>query len=117
MQGKSLTYSTVFQRFYGLLMIVLLLWLTVSPPVAYEAEQDLVELQEAADEADPANPLSNTAEEKAGAGGNTLLEYLHELQAYQPACGTLLSTYKTNPDDLYSAFHPEKVSPPPEQLL
>lgn len=117
MQQRLTTYDQVFQRFHSLLMIVLLVWLTVSTPIVYEVQQDYAAMQDTADESDSTGPFSGTTEEKAEAGSSTLSEYLHEQQHYQPAFSEITSSYKFHPDDLYSAFHPEQLSPPPEHQL
>jgi len=60
------------------------------------------------------NPLSNTTEEKAGNGLNSLNEeYLHDAHASEHNGIFVKSYYKCHATDLYSAFHPELISPPP----
>ncbi|RPD43801.1 MULTISPECIES: hypothetical protein [Chitinophagaceae] len=113
MQAKNNTYDNVLKRFHSLLMMVLLMWLTVSTPFVYEAQQDVLVSQGITDEEVP-NPLTNTNEERVEAGGSNLSEYLHEPHQYQVPSNTIELTYKCHPDDLYSAFHPELLSPPPE---
>ncbi len=108
-------YAESQQRFCSLLMLCLLLWLTVSTPFVYAAQQD-VAVAQGIPGADDDNPLSGTNEEKAETGSNTLSEYLHELLHYQPRFVLRTLSYKCLPDDLYLAFHPELVVPPPDQL-
>lgn len=95
---------------------MLLLWLTVSTPYVYEAQQDVLVSQGLTDEEVP-NPLSNTNEERVETGGNSLSEYLHEPHHYQVPSSIIEVAYKCHPDDLYSAFHPELLSPPPERVI
>ncbi len=114
MHKKPLTYSLDVQRICSLLMTILLVWLTISTPVVYQAQHDTAIEQGLAEE-DAAGPFSNTNEEKAGGSGvSTLSEYLHESDHYQQAFVLISPVYKFHPDDIYAAFHPELISPPPE---
>jgi hypothetical protein len=110
-------YEVTRQRFYSLLMLCLLSWLTICMPFVYEAQQDVAMAQGIAGPDDDGNPLSGANEEKAEAGSNTLSEYLHELPHYQPHVILLTRSYKCSPDDLYQAFHPELVVPPPDKFV
>jgi hypothetical protein len=108
-------YEVAQHRFHSLLMLCLLLWLTVSTPYVYDAQQDVATAQGITDAEDD-NPLSGTNEEKVESGSNNLSEYLHELPHFQPRFVLLTRSYKCLPDDLYLAFHPELVVPPPDGL-
>lgn len=100
--------------------MIALLWLTVSIPFVYsfqqevkkEAAKQIIPSEERTD--DNSNPLSNTNEEKTEGGVNTLSEYLHELHLLEHHFITIVSFYKLHPSDLYLAYHPELVIPPPE---
>lgn len=116
MQKKQVTYSQVRQCFYSLLMMALLLWLTVSTPYVYKAQQEVAAAQGIVDD-DTSNPLSNTNEERVENGASTISEYLHEPHHYVLPYSLVASLYKCHPDDLYSAFHPELLSPPPESRV
>ncbi|MBK6827372.1 MAG: hypothetical protein IPG86_11070 [Chitinophagaceae bacterium] len=66
-------------------MILSLLWLTVSTPVVYAAQQKLEkykQLEKAGafpeTEEDTTNPFGNNTEEKAPSGTNLSEEYLHD---------------------------------------
>lgn len=98
------------------MMLCLLLWLTVSTPVIYDAQQDVATAQGITC-TDDSNPLSGTNEEKAESGVNTLSEYLHDTTHYQPSFTQLEPAYKCHPDEMYAAFHPELVVPPPEAFI
>ena len=63
---------------------------------------------------DNSNPLSNSNEEKTESGVNTLSEYLHEIHITNQPVSILDKYYKCHSSDLYFAFHPELISPPPE---
>lgn len=118
MPAQTLPYGHVYHRFYSLVMMVLLLWLTVCTPYVYDAQQQMAMEQTDADGcSENAGPFSNATEEKAEGGTNSLSEYLQEVHHALPPESMVLSTYKSHPDDLYSAFHPELLSPPPEGLL
>ena len=116
MRQKGFTYEEVRQRFNSLVMVVLLMWLTVSTPFIYESQHDVLVSQGLAEE-DAADPLTGTTEEKVEVGNNTLSEYLHEPHHYNAPSSIVESNYKCHPDDLYSAFHPELLSPPPEHSI
>lgn len=99
----------------SLFMILALSWLTVSTPYVYSAQQQMKVLsQQPADTGDETNPFSNTTEEKSESGVNTLSEYLHDTHHLEHHPVILKKFYKCHPSDLYVAFHPELVSPPPK---
>jgi hypothetical protein len=64
----------------ALLMVVALLWLTISVPFVYAAQQaQQEEVQKQSSNCEDNNPLANTIEEKNESSVNTLSEYLHDL--------------------------------------
>ena len=99
-------------------MLLALVWLTVCLPVVY-AHQQLQKQHALAQQIEvPAdsdtNPLSNTTEEKAGNSINSLSEeYLHEHYHSEHEGMLVKKYYKCHASDLYFAFHPELISPPP----
>lgn len=99
-------------------MLLALVWLTVCLPVVYaqqQAQKQTALLHQVEVPADSeSNPLSNTTEEKAGNGINSLSEeYLHHTHVSEYE-GMLVQTYyKCHAADLYFAYHPELISPPP----
>jgi hypothetical protein len=96
-------------------MITALLWLTVSTPFVYAADQAVKkEVQKNANDREDNNPFSNTTEEKNESSVNTLSEYLHELHLVEQNTSIIVKYYKCHPSDLYFEFHPELISPPPE---
>lgn len=114
-------YSTAM-KLSSTAMLLLLVWLTVCLPVVYaqqqaQAAQALEHHLEVPEDSD-SNPLSNTTEEKAGNGINTLSEeYLHHSH-HSEYMGMVVKTYyKCHATDLYFAFHPELISPPPNGPL
>ena len=98
----------------SLFMIVALCWLTISTPFVYAGQQVKSQSSQSTEKQDSSNPFSNTTEEKNETGVNTLSEYLHDMVHMECFSFTLVKFYKCHPSDLYFAFHPELISPPPE---
>ena len=101
-------------------MIVALLWLTISTPFVYahqqETKKEAAQKHQGTEKTDDSsNPLSNTNEEKSEGGVTTLSEYLLDVQQIEHHFITLSLTYKCHSSDLYLAFHPETISPPPDR--
>ena len=108
-------FSTAL-KLSSLLMLVLLAWLTVSLPFVY-ADQQLQKannLQQCNFPDDNSNPLTNTTEEKTEGGVNSLSEYLHDPHVMEHTSLIITKYYKCHASDLYFAYHPELLSPPPE---
>lgn len=98
----------------SILMMLALLWLALSTPFIYSAEQESKKIQQFANwQADDTNPFSNTTEEKSETS-NSVSEYLHDSEALSHQFVTLDKYFKCHPSDLYFEFHPELISPPPE---
>jgi hypothetical protein len=102
-------------------MVFSLVWLTISLPFVNGAQLQLKFSQERTQQepgsaTDNSNPLSNTIEEKSESGPLSISEYLHDQHASDHIEVTLVNFYKCHPADLYYAFHPELLSPPPEEL-
>lgn len=102
-------------------MIIALLWLTISIPFVYAAQtsqHDLLTQQcENQPEEECSNPLTNTTEEKTGSGINNLSEYLHEAHSLEHGYIIVTKYEKCHADDLYFAYHPELISPPPDAII
>lgn len=97
-----------------LLMLLALAWLTVSLPFVNKSYELGKALTEQTQDDDDCNPLRNTNEEKTESGVNSIAEYLHETPEALQHFSVLLAFQKCHPSDLYFAFHPELLSPPPE---
>lgn len=112
------TYYLFKHKLSSVLMIIALLWLTISIPFVYAAQSshhDLLTLQcEDQPEEECSNPLTNTTEEKTESGANSLSEYLHEAHSLEHGFIILAKFEKCHADDLYFAYHPELISPPPD---
>ena len=100
----------------SVLMLLALAWLTISIPFVYNHQkaQNEISKQQAKSCEDNTNPLSNSNEEKTESGINTLSEYLHETHIAGQLISIIDKYYKCHSSDLYFAYHPELISPPPE---
>lgn len=118
MKKEKNTYGTAL-KLSSLLMVVLLAWLTVSLPYVFASQQAQKEVSKnqllQLPQEEESNPLTNTTEEKTGNGISTLSEeYLHDAHSEEHHPNIVVKYYKCHPSDLYFAFHPELISPPPE---
>lgn len=112
---QSQRIFTTRQMGSSLFMIMALLWLTVSTPFVYKAQQESKkEIQKQSRQADNTNPFSNTTEEKNESSVNTLSEYLHDHPSLENDFIVLTRLYKRYPSAIYCEHHPELLSPPPE---
>ena len=99
----------------SLFMIIALLWLTISTPFVFASQQaQQKEIQKQAGNYEDKNPFSTTTEEKNESSVSTLSEYLHDLNSMNHHFIVLTRIYKCHTSDLYYAYHPELISPPPE---
>jgi len=116
---KSAAYN-IKHRFSSVMMILALVWLTISLPYVYAAQQKLVKentslaKENSAKDANNGNPFANTTEEKAP--GNTTIseEYLHHYEEPVYLSPDKLDHSHHLSYDTYVAFHGELLSPPPE---
>ena len=115
------TYYLFKHRLSSVFMIIALLWLTICTPYVYAAHvaQDDLTAQTfgGSQEDDGSNPLTNTTEEKTESGLNTLSEYLHEAHFLEHGFIIITKYEKCHADDLYFAYHPELISPPPDAII
>jgi hypothetical protein len=93
-----------------------LLWLTVSTPFVFASQQAYQnEIQKLpGGSGEDKNPFSTTTEEKNESSVSTLSEYLHDLNSNNHHFIVLTRIYKCHSSDVYYAYHPELLSPPPE---
>jgi len=99
----------------SLFMIMALLWLTISTPFVFASQQaQQKEIQKQTGSSEDKNPFSTTTEEKNESSASTLSEYLHDLNSANHHFIVLTRIYKCHSSDLYYAYHPELISPPPE---
>ena len=109
------TYN-LLERSSAVFLILALLWLTVSAPFVFAAQQHLQEQQASSYppecQEDSGNPFSNSTEEKAPSS-SVSEEFLHDQEKYT-GLFSLISRYHSNKnDDTYLAFHGELLVPPP----
>lgn len=115
-QSSASPYNPKYKR-YSLLMIVALLWLTISVPFvnAQQAAEQTVEWSVDDNDTGDCDPLTNTTEEGSENGANTLQEeYLHTAHQIEHHFLALTTYYKCHTSDLYFAYHPDTLSPPPD---
>ena len=99
----------------SLFMIMALVWLTISTPFVFASQQaQQKEIQKQAGSSEDRNPFSTTTEEKNESSLSTLSEYLHDLNSMNRHFTVLTRIYKCHTSDLYHAYHPELISPPPK---
>ncbi|TCZ64701.1 hypothetical protein [Flaviaesturariibacter aridisoli] len=118
MKRNRSSYTTA-QKIGSVLLMIALLWLTVSIPFVYRFQQQQkaikasIALEKSADD-DSGNPLSNTNEEKCESGVSMPSEYLHEPLHIEHPSGALSLQYHSYEQDDFVAFHPEFITPPPD---
>jgi hypothetical protein len=102
----------------SIFMILALAWLTISTPFVYASYKDATAATEKQQCEQPAdedcNPFSNTTEEKSHSGLNTLSEYLHDAYHTDHQYSIIDKIHNGHTYDLYFAYHPDLLSPPPE---
>jgi hypothetical protein len=101
----------------AILMIVTLLWLTVSISFVNGAQQKQAALIKASHNQgteDSCNPFANTTEEKAPSSINLSEEYLYHYEEPAHFADTKLNHTHHLLYNVYTAFHGELLSPPPE---
>lgn len=103
-------------------MILALLWLTVSAPVIFSAQQKLVKASQELSqnnfpetEEDGGNPFGNNTEEKAPGGISFAEEFLHEYQQQIHLFTASSSVYAIEEHETYHAYHGELLVPPPNR--
>ncbi len=103
------------RKFHSIVMLLALAWLTVSLPFVYAGQQSQHSVCTPCDAppADEDNPLTNTTEEKTST--NTLSEYLHDTHMADHPASLVVKSYKYHAAELYVAFHPEAICPPPDR--
>ena len=117
-------YSTK-EKFWGVLMILALLWLTICLPIVNDAREQIAKQTASTvplddnpvENCEDSNPLSNSVEEKSSGNSSILEEYLHHALEDLAPDDPELSHIDLHSYDTYIAFHGELLSPPPESLL
>ncbi len=98
------------------MMMLALTWLTISTPFVYASQQQVAaqKAKAGASTEKNSNPFTNTTEEKTESGNPTLSEYLHDVHVHLHYVAPPEQHNKCHSADLYHAFHPELISPPPD---
>jgi hypothetical protein len=117
MTRKHKTYS-ILKMASAVFFIAALLWLTVSVPFVYKAQQDQAQ-SSAKEKAD--NPFAGSEEEaplgsteEKAPGTNTLSEeYLHDHHKQEYFFSVTAQYHKCENAGTYHAFHGELLVPPP----
>ncbi|OSZ80969.1 hypothetical protein CAP36_06955 [Chitinophagaceae bacterium IBVUCB2] len=122
MKRRNKTYS-IFQLGSALVMILALLWLTVSAPFVQASQQALAEhVATSSDNALPvsdndeenSNPFGNNTEEKAPTSSSSFSEeYLHDNHKSDYLFSIISQYRKCENAGTYVAFHGELLVPPP----
>lgn len=115
------TYN-ILQLGSAVLMILLLMWLTISTPFIYASQQELAKSSTssanqtplAGTEEENANPFGSSTEEKTPKNINSLSEeYIHDQHKMDCLFSVDLQYQKTENARTYIAFHGELLVPPP----
>lgn len=112
---------TTAQLVSAIVMILALVWLTVSAPFVYAAQQELAKQQKTEKAASPfagteeesSNPFGNNAEEKAPNTASISEEYIHNSHRIYFSFSIATQYHKCENSDTYIAFHGELLVPPP----
>ena len=111
---------TASQGVSALLMILALLWLTVSLPFTYASQQELakdsIEKKHSAfpsSEEESCNPFSGTEEKAPTSGSQVSEEYLHDNHKSEYLFTIVSTFHKLENAGTYIAFHGELLVPPP----
>ena len=117
MKKKSKPY-TIASLFSAVLMILSLLWLTVSLPFVYESAEQLAK-QERTEHVgsiptpeEESNPFGNTTEEKSPTSTTVSEEYIHDHHKSDYFFSIISSYHKCENADTYIAYHGELLVPP-----
>jgi len=118
--AKEHIYYSLYHKSSSILMILALLWLTVSVPYVFNAQKQLLSQEKqqpvpvnSQQEEEAANPFASTTEEKTPGSGNTLSEFLHEIELLKHPSRNLTRYFMYIRSSLYIAFHGELLVPPP----
>lgn len=123
MNKRKKTY-TIFQKGTSVFLMLTLLWLTVSTPFVFRAQQELAKQQKVLSAADdPAksdcedcneeDSGNNNIEEKVPGSINLAEEFLHDHHITHHFFSVVSLYHKLENAGSYTAFHGELLVPPP----
>lgn len=109
-------------RLSAALMIVTLIWLTISIPFVAAVKEEMTKKDKTSinltytgeTEEGSSNPLNGT-EEKTPGGINLAEEFLHDHSTAEHFIDIVSQYYNTHMPSTYEAFHGELLVPPPNQ--
>lgn len=102
----------------SLIMIIALIWMTVSTPFIYAADKMVTtEVEKNTGDTDDSTALTGATEEKSESSTNTLSEYLNDLLHEFRPFTSVVKVFKCHSSDIYLAFRPELISPPPDHKI
>lgn len=118
---KNRKIYSAFQLVSAVVMILALMWLTVSTPFVYAAQQELAKQQKtekscsplAGTEEESSNPFGNATEEKAPNSTSLSEEFIHSNHRVYFSFSIATQYHKCENVDTYIAFHGELLVPPP----
>jgi hypothetical protein len=121
MKTKGRTYNFL-HLVSAVLMILALLWLTISAPFVYAGQQAIAKQNKTEKPATPltcsdedgTNPFGNNTEEKAPTNGSSFSEeYLHDHHKDDYFFSIISQYHKCENAGTYVAYHGELLVPPP----
>ncbi|MEO6540222.1 MAG: hypothetical protein ABIN74_04485 [Ferruginibacter sp.] len=118
---KSRKVYSVSQLFSAVIMILALMWLTVSTPFVLAHQQGLAKKHKmektttalAGSEEETTKTPGNNTEEKTPGGNSFSEEYLHDNHKTDPFFSVTRQYQKCENAGTYIAFHGELLVPPP----
>jgi len=115
---RPATQYTLRHKLSGILMLLALVWLTVSIPYVYRAQQEIAKAEQqqpASGDDESDNPFANTTEEKTCSSTNMPTEeFLHDHHHELPHHFTEITSDLIHAHEAtYVAFHGEMLCPPP----
>jgi hypothetical protein len=121
--GKAKKIFSLQNKVSAVCMILALLWLTVSAPVVFAAQQKLSKCCSTecssglpVNEEESTNPFGSNTEEKAPSGTSFSEEYLHDSHLHQYFGNEILKHFGCGDATTYIAFHGELLVPPPNAV-
>ncbi len=119
--NKVTNIYSLFNKMAAICMILALLWLTISAPFVFAAQQNLANygqsagdtLPPSASEEESPSPLGNATEEKAPSSSSFSEEYLHDHHTDDHSFSIALQFHKCENMGTYIAYHGELHVPPP----
>lgn len=118
---KAVKRYDILSAVSAICMAAALLWLTVSTPFVFSAQQKLseerktekVSFAQPVNEEESTNPFGGSTEEKAPSGSSLSEEYLHTHNSEEYFFSSYQQYHKCEDAGIYVAFHGELLVPPP----